>query len=153
MAIRVKSICDELIAFLASQTVDARYSLAPQYDTETKGAQYFVTPLSSETARTARDGVSNTVTVQILTCCYVTSHSDAIVEILLDQTEDLKEALIGGVLTDAQGNEWLVDEATCSGTQFLSSSMMQGGLIDSKEFEENYVVQIPLVVTLSNNGA
>lgn len=153
MAIRVKSICDELIAFLTSQTVDASYSLAPQYDTEMKGAQYFVTPLSSETARTARDGVSNTVTIQVLTCCYVTSHSDAIVEILLDQTEDLKEALIGGVLTDAQGNEWLVDEASCSGTQFLSSSMMQGGLIDSKEFEENYVVQIPLVVTLSNNGA
>lgn len=153
MAIRVKSICNELITFLTSQTVDARYSLAPVYDTEVKGVQYFVTPLSSETVRIARDGVSNTVTIQVLTCCYVTSHDDSIIEILLDQTEDLKASLIGGVLTDAQGMEWLGDEATCSGTQFLSSSMMQGGLIDSKEFEENYVVQIPLVVTLSNNGA
>lgn len=153
MAIRVKSICNELASFLATQTIHANYSLAPQYDTEAKGDQYFITPLSSETARIARDGVSNTVTVQILTCCYVTSHDDSVIEDLLNQTEDLKAALIGGVLTDSQGVEWMVDEATCSGTQFLSSSMMQGGLIDSKEFEENYVVQIPLVVTLTNNGA
>lgn len=153
MAIRVKSICDELITFLATQSIQAGYSLAPSYDTEEKGPQYFVTPLSSETTRVARDGVSNTVTIQILTCCYVMSHNDSIVEDLLNQTEDLKAIIIGGVLTDNQNMEWLVDEASCSGTQFLSSSMMQGGLIDSKEFEENYVVQIPLVITLTNNGA
>lgn len=153
MAIRVKSICDELITFLATQSIQADYTLAPSYNTEEKGEQYFVTPLSSETMRVARDGVSNTVTVQILTCCYVTSHNDSVVEDLLNQTEDLKEVLIGGVLTDVQSSNWLIDEATCSGTQFLSSSMLQGGLIDSKEFEENFVVQIPLVITLTSNGA
>lgn len=153
MSVRVKSICDELITFLATQSVQAVYSLAPAYDMAVRNDQYFVTPISSETTRVARDGVSNTVTVQLLTCCYVTSHNDSLVEDLLNQAEDLKATLIGGVLSDPQGMDWLVDSAECAGTQFLSSTQMQGGLIDSREFEENFIVQIPLVITFVNNGA
>lgn len=147
---RVKNICDEIINYLATQGITATYSITPWYDTEIGGFQTFVTPLSSEIARTARDGVAYNLTIQILVCKAVDGHSDADIQTTIDNIEDLKENMIGAIIS-VDDNEWLVDNVANSGTQFLSSSELRGGLVDSRELEEYYVLQTPVLMNLRRN--
>lgn len=150
MIVRLDSICNEIINFLGTQGIDATYSLTPEFDSTQGGSQWYVTPLASEIERTGRDGCSYNVTVQVLACKYLGFHDMAAIQSMLDLCEDIKGRLIGGVIAEANG-EWCVDNVASSGTQFLSSSSLRGGVIDSRELEERYILQIPIILALRSN--
>lgn len=150
MTVRLKAICDELITYLSTFGITATYSLTPDYDVAEGGSQWYVTPLASEVMRTGRDGCSYNVTVQILACKYLGFHDMEAVQAMLDLCEDIKERLIGGIIVEENG-EWCIDNLASSGTQFLSSSRLRGGVIDSRELEERYLLQVPIVVALRGN--
>lgn len=150
MSVRVKSICDVIITYLESKGIEAVYSLTPDYDLELKGAQWFITPLASEIEWATRDGCSYNITVQILACKYIDSYEDESIQSTIDFVEDLKEEMLNATI-ETDSTKWHVERLASSGTQFLSSSQLTGGLIDSAELEESFILQIPIILSIRRN--
>lgn len=127
-------------------TVPASFAFVPSYAPQA-GPAFVVSPVSSSYTKEARDGGREALTFQAVLMATVNDIEASTLDPFYVAVETLKSRLPGAYVSTST-KDYYISGVISSGSTALSSSEIEGGLIDSKQLGECCLFQSPIIIEL-----
>lgn len=146
MLSRLKDFGEAVAASITSfSSLPASFAYLPDMYTIPDGGGVIVSPASHTMTPESRGVWRESFSVQAVILAVVTSANNEDVDAYSEIAESIKDAFLGGFI-ETGSESYRVESVISSGTTVLSSSQIEGGVIDSKILGESCIVQIPVII-------